>query len=927
MTSQVSVLFTGQDELSSVVNNVVQALLAADPATAALQVGMVALAGVMGAVSVAGQALSNTFQDSISEASQLENANARLVAVLNSTADASGLTANSADALAMQFRDLYGGSQQAVIGVEEVGIRSEEVSSNQMPAFIKAVADLGAEMGNTTAASTLLARAQDDPVGALTRVERATGTYDIALKNNIATMVKHGDTAGAVAALMQFVADKTGGAAAAAADTLSGKYDILTGHFQDFLSILGGPVIAAIENLLDVANPTLDAVYQKFEDTFLPLITNAAAWGEAIVEVLAEGMQSAFGFVVQVINDLGSIIEDLMAPGSPPKYMPNLDQWGRDAMNVYMAGWTTFDKSVFDEIRTAIKDGLPTDEIQQYADVMHNLADANQVTADAQANLNDVTAAYDAQLSPLNAALAQIVQQQNLAADAAKIAKLQGAVDSGTLDSATQQADLLEIQRLKLTDQISTITLEKNTAVDAAKSKVTAAQSVVASLTLQSNSLKDTMALQEETFNTATNLHIPKLVGALNGLSQAFAGAGGGAGDMKAKIDTAMDNLKNDIQTKADGIKKNITDAFDNLGKDVAEQFSPGGIFAPIGTALATVKAWWDTHHTDVTTAIYTFWQDTSLFITGHVAFIRDVVIKPALDQIKAFWALHHVDVETNITTSWTTFHDTINSKLADISNNVLQPGLDGIKAYWQQHNTDVSTIITFFWNNLVASFTVYLGIVGDILGFALKAMFGNWSDAFNAMKKVFELFWPVVVSEWNSFWAIIGDLLAIGADAIRGDWAKLWEDIVTLAVDAANMVINTINGLVTGMLGGIVAGVNKMIDVLDKVPGVNIGHVGGVFAPAIPQIPMPNFGGWTGVTAHANGLDMKIPAGFANDNFPLGALGTAKSGERVQITPAGQSGAQTIINVTGNYAYQDERTLAQDLKLLMSMNSAIASS
>ena len=59
-------------------------------------------------------------------------------------------------------------------------------------------------------------------------------------------------------------------------------------------------------------------------------------------------------------------------------------------------------KSVFDEVGKAIKANLPSEEIHAYANAMHALYDANQAVADAQDNLNAVTAKYDQLLMPLN---------------------------------------------------------------------------------------------------------------------------------------------------------------------------------------------------------------------------------------------------------------------------------------------------------------------------------------------------------------------------------------------------------------------------------------------------------------------------------------------------------------------------------------------
>src|SRR3989304_3180919 len=84
----------------------------------------------------------------VSFAAALENEKiqSRLAQVIKSTGGAAGLTRIKANELAKQFMNLAGGSDDAVLAIQEIGLRAGTVSAEKMPAFIQATLDLGQVM-------------------------------------------------------------------------------------------------------------------------------------------------------------------------------------------------------------------------------------------------------------------------------------------------------------------------------------------------------------------------------------------------------------------------------------------------------------------------------------------------------------------------------------------------------------------------------------------------------------------------------------------------------------------------------------------------------------------------------------------------------------------------------------------------------------
>lgn len=344
------IVIEGIDNASGVIDGVGGALSGlADVASGALTMGLAAAAaGATALVAGLGVALSAAMDN--------EKLQAQLAATIKATGGAAGLTAEDANALAQQFRSLAGGSDDAIIAIETIGLRAGTISAEEMPAFIQSTLDLGAVMGSTTAAAELLARAQDDPVAAFKKLEKATGAYDSALEENIKKMVDAGDTAGALDLINQKLAETTGGAAAANAETLSGQIEIFKGTLGEAAETIGtallpiakelfeeviAPAIPIVETLagavasfftdlqegtpkeaLDALGQTLATVFGPeiaeqitgFVDGLMTGVGNLVAFFQSNMPLIQDTVGVVFGAVMEVAGALGAFFTDTLLP-------------------------------------------------------------------------------------------------------------------------------------------------------------------------------------------------------------------------------------------------------------------------------------------------------------------------------------------------------------------------------------------------------------------------------------------------------------------------------------------------------------------------------------------------------------------------------------------------------------------------------------
>ena len=249
------------------------------------------------AMASAAGAVTSFFTDGFSGALEAEQTLTRISGLITSTGGAAGLTVDDVSDLATQFMDLAGGSDDAVLAIEEMALRMGNISADEMPGFIQTVLDMAAATGtDAVAAARLLAQAQEDPISALSRLKRQGILVNEETEAQMKAMIEAGDTAGAYALLMDRVGQATGGQAAAQSETLAGKLEILKGRVgeagETLMSAFVGPISDLLTPAMDTLIPKIDAVAGGISGFITGIISGdpLAAFGS-----LRAGIDTAFG--------------------------------------------------------------------------------------------------------------------------------------------------------------------------------------------------------------------------------------------------------------------------------------------------------------------------------------------------------------------------------------------------------------------------------------------------------------------------------------------------------------------------------------------------------------------------------------------------------------------------------------------------------
>ena len=290
--------------------------------------------------------------------------------------------------------------------------------------------------------------------------------------------------------------------------------------FTIIVTTLAAVSAAWTTNFYNIQSVTA-SVASEISSILSGLASDATDWGVGIVSAVSEGIAGAVSLVIDALSVIGAALTFWLAPGSPPRLLPELDTWGKDAAEVYLQGWTTADFSALKDI-TSIVDGLlsasgkknsgasvaaelmgpVSDAIQEvvkfgkvsdqsYAAIRSAAGDAAEETIALvrayelflvsskqveaiQSQITASTRAYEAQLRPLQQRLQEISNIRSSSDDQKELTKLNRVLASQYASDARKKQAALRIEEIQLNGQIRTIEQRRNTEQNANQTRLDA---------------------------------------------------------------------------------------------------------------------------------------------------------------------------------------------------------------------------------------------------------------------------------------------------------------------------------------------------------------------------------------------------------------------------------------------------------------------
>lgn len=581
------------------------------------------------------------------------------------------------------------------------------------------------------------------------------------------------------------------------------------------------PFFEQFDSLIQRVAPKVLGFAQVLGEEFSGLANQALAWGENIVSQLAQGMWNALVYVVQVLTDIGSTITSWLAPGSPPKLLPDLDDWGTEAMNVWLKGWTKGDFSIFNTVATQLeslirstaqpggkdtgligrilgaREGIAqaVDELRRIGQVSQEtlsriiqqvgtagqgvqaflesfiaLEAANQAAADAQARLNAVTAEYDALLKPVTDQLEKIDEAtRQFDEDQQKRMLALVLADPNATASEKRRAQL-EIERINAERAKRALLSQKAEAVDAAQTELDAALAAQEAAKAQYDAQAALLALQTEQNNL-----LKEQLTLLDKLSAAAGGGakGGGAKGGGSVFGIDLDGARQKIQE----LKDKLFDMFTGLWEAWKGPIERAWNFVKdqFNLAWPTIKQ----NLTDGLIALENLWGRHGPTVVGILGGAFAIIA-------------------TSISTSMT------------FLSGVLTTGLQLLEGDWDGAKTTILRTAESIKDQVNRLFLELFGItLGDMQ---------RWMDDVGVKWDAFALTWSIDLSTWlNDTSLALSNWLNTTANTLLG------QVLTQFVAVGANIVISIANGITSslGILSGAIQSAVNSALAAAGLPGV----------------------------------------------------------------------------------------------------------
>jgi hypothetical protein len=204
---------------------------------------------------------------------------AQTAQAIKSTGDASGMSAQALDNLAMSLSKTTTFSDDTIQSGENLLLTFTGIGQKTFPQATQTMLDMAQAMHTgPTQEAMLLGKALNDPATGLSALTRVGVTFSDQEKEQIKTMMAHNDVAGAQAVMLKELQTEFGGSAKAAGQTFGGQLLILKNNLQDVKQQIGGALLPILGQMLSTVSgavmPVLQGFGNWFANTAAPAIQN-----------------------------------------------------------------------------------------------------------------------------------------------------------------------------------------------------------------------------------------------------------------------------------------------------------------------------------------------------------------------------------------------------------------------------------------------------------------------------------------------------------------------------------------------------------------------------------------------------------------------------------------------------------------------------
>jgi hypothetical protein len=270
----------------------------------------------------------------IGPAIEAEQVASQTAAVLKSTGEAAGLSADDISGYASSLSKLTPFEDEAIQSAENLLLTFTNIGKDVFPDATETVLNMSQALGQDLKSSSVqLGKALNDPIKGITALSRVGVSFTDEQKEQIKTLQESGDMMGAQKVILAELEKEFGGAAKAAGQTFGGQMVILQTAIGNVAEAIGGPLVKGLSSLATAALPAVQAFADELPaaidgfmgqlsglgDVLAPLITILTDGWQTVIQVFQgdwsasdsiDPVVNAIGLLATGINDLWTIAQD-----------------------------------------------------------------------------------------------------------------------------------------------------------------------------------------------------------------------------------------------------------------------------------------------------------------------------------------------------------------------------------------------------------------------------------------------------------------------------------------------------------------------------------------------------------------------------------------------------------------------------------------
>ncbi len=221
------------------------------------------------------------FRKVIDMASEVEQVDTKLQAIISSTQKLGGVTMDMASQVATSLEHLTGVDDETIKGAESILLTFGNISKDAFPKATEAAMNISAAFGkDLTSAAFAVGKALESPANASAMLRRMGIILDQQTQQQIKSLAEHGRIAEADALILKKLEERVGGVAEAMGGTFQGE-------------------LGKVKNIFDDLQEDIGSI-------FLPVLTQVVAMFRIVAEEMVKGLQPGIQAAQQGFKELSA---------------------------------------------------------------------------------------------------------------------------------------------------------------------------------------------------------------------------------------------------------------------------------------------------------------------------------------------------------------------------------------------------------------------------------------------------------------------------------------------------------------------------------------------------------------------------------------------------------------------------------------------